>query len=32
VLNVNDMGFLNPAGALYMVYQTQKEALALLFS
>ncbi|HVV47221.1 MAG TPA: hypothetical protein VHC72_18545 [Bryobacteraceae bacterium] len=31
VLNVNDVGFLNPAGALYMVYQTQKEALALLF-
>jgi hypothetical protein len=31
VLNVNDVGFLNPAGAMYMVYQTQKEALALLF-
>jgi len=31
VLNVNDVGFLNPAGALYMVYQIQKEALALLF-
>ena len=31
VLNVNDVGFLNPAGALYMVYQTQKEALAQLF-
>jgi hypothetical protein len=30
VLNVNDVGFLNPAGALYMVYQTQKEALAQL--
>jgi len=30
VLNVNDVGFLNPAGALYMVYQVQKEALALL--
>ena len=30
VLNVNDVGFLNPAGALYMVYQIQKEALALL--
>jgi|SRR6185437_1919705 len=30
VLNVNDVGFLNPAGALYMVYQLQKEALALL--
>jgi hypothetical protein len=29
VLNVNDTGFLNPAGALYMVYQIQKEALAL---
>jgi hypothetical protein len=32
VLNVNDVGFLNPAGALYMVYQVEKEALALLFS
>jgi hypothetical protein len=32
VLNVNDVGFLNPAGALYMVYQVQKEALALLSS
>lgn len=31
VLNVNDVGFLNPAGALYMVYQIQKEALAHLF-
>jgi hypothetical protein len=30
VLNVNDVGFLNPAGALYMVYQVQKEALATL--
>ncbi len=30
VLNVNDVGFLNPVGALYMVYQLQKEALALL--
>jgi hypothetical protein len=30
VLNVNDVGFTNPAGALYMVYQIQKEALALL--
>jgi len=29
VLNVNDVGFLNPAGALYMVYQIEKEALAL---
>jgi len=32
VLNVNDVGFLNPAGALYLVYQAQKEALALLSS
>jgi hypothetical protein len=32
VLNVNDVGFLNPAGALYMVYQIQKEALAVLAS
>jgi len=31
VLNVNDVGFLNPGGAMYMVYQIQKEALALLF-
>ncbi len=31
VLNVNDVGFLTPAGALYMVYQTQKEMLAGLF-
>ena len=31
VLNINDVGFLTPAGALYMVYQTQKEALAALF-
>src|SRR5579872_5284563 len=30
VLNVNDVGFLNPAGALYMVYQIEKEALSLL--
>jgi hypothetical protein len=30
VLNVNDVGFLTPAGALYMVYQVEKEALALL--
>jgi hypothetical protein len=29
VLNVNDTGFVNPAGALYMVYQIEKEALAL---
>lgn len=32
VLNVNDVGFLNPAGALYMVYQIEKEVLSLLFS
>jgi hypothetical protein len=31
VLNNNDVGFLTPAGALYMVYQTQKEMLAGLF-
>ena len=30
VLNIDDVGFLTPAGALYMVYQTQKEALAAL--
>lgn len=30
VLDVNDVGFLNPAGAMYMVYQIQKEALAVL--
>lgn len=30
VLNINDVGFLTPAGALYMVYQTTKEALAML--
>lgn len=29
VLNVNDTGFLNPAGVLYMVYQIEKEAMAL---
>ncbi len=29
VLNVNDTGFLNPAGALYMVYQIEKEAMAI---
>ncbi|HYM74176.1 MAG TPA: hypothetical protein VET89_14435 [Stellaceae bacterium] len=29
VLNVNDTGFLNPAGVLYMVYQVEKEAMAL---
>ncbi len=32
VLNVNDVGFQNPAGALYMAYQLEKEALALLSS
>ena len=32
VLNVNDVGFLNPAGALYMAYQVEKEAMATLFS
>jgi hypothetical protein len=30
VLNVNDVGFLTPAGALYMVYQIEKEVLALV--
>jgi hypothetical protein len=30
VLNVNDVGFMTPAGALYMVYQVSKEALAAL--
>jgi hypothetical protein len=30
VLNINDVGFLTTAGALYMVYQVQKEALATL--
>ncbi|MGO9237004.1 MAG: hypothetical protein ACLP4V_24130 [Methylocella sp.] len=30
VLSVNDVGFLTPAGALYLIYQTQKEAMALL--
>ncbi|WP_213803534.1 hypothetical protein [Granulicella sp. dw_53] len=30
ILNVNDVGFLNPAGALYMVHQIGKEALAAL--
>ncbi|HTW25843.1 MAG TPA: hypothetical protein VME92_01845 [Acetobacteraceae bacterium] len=29
VLNVNDVGFLNPAGALYLAYQIEKEALAI---
>jgi len=28
VLSVNDVGFLSPAGALYMIYQTTKESLA----
>ena len=28
VLNVNDVGFLSPAGSMYMIYQTTKEALA----
>jgi hypothetical protein len=28
VLNVNDVGFLTPAGALYMIYQIGKEAMA----
>jgi len=30
VLNVNDVGFQNPAGSLYMTYQATKEALAAL--
>lgn len=30
VLNVNDVGFLTPAGAMYLVYQIQKETLAAL--
>ena len=30
VLSVNDVGFVTPAGALYMVYQLEKEALALM--
>jgi hypothetical protein len=30
VLNVNDVGFLTPAGALYLIYQTGKEAMAAL--
>ena len=29
VLNVNDTVFLNPAGMIYMVYQIEKEAMAL---
>lgn len=28
VLSVNDVGFLSPAGAMYMIYQTTKESLA----
>jgi hypothetical protein len=28
VLNVNDVGFLTPAGALYMAYQMSKEAMS----
>jgi hypothetical protein len=28
VLNVNDVGFLTPAGALYLTYQLTKEAMA----
>lgn len=28
VLNVNDVGFLTPAGALYMAYQMNKESMA----
>lgn len=28
VLSINDVGFLTPAGALYLVYQTGKEAMA----
>ena len=28
VLNVNDVGFLTPAGALYMAYQMNKESIA----
>ena len=28
VLNVNDVGFLTPAGALYLIYQIGKEAMA----
>ena len=30
VLNVNDVGFMTPAGVLYMAYQIQKEALATM--
>jgi hypothetical protein len=28
VLSVNDVGFITPAGALYLVYQTNQEAMA----
>jgi len=30
VLNVNDLGFGNKGGSLFMIYQQQKEALAAL--
>ncbi len=30
VLNVNDVGFLTPAGALYLTYQLTKEAMAAM--
>jgi hypothetical protein len=30
VLNVNDVGFMTPAGAYYLTYQMNKEALAML--
>jgi hypothetical protein len=30
VLSVNDVGFMTPAGALYMAYQVEKETLAQL--
>jgi hypothetical protein len=30
VLNVNDVGFITPAGALYLTYQIGKEAMAAL--
>ena len=28
VLNINDVGFISPAGALYMIYQMNKESIA----
>jgi hypothetical protein len=28
VLNVNDVGFLTPAGAMYMAYQMGKETMS----